>query len=304
MPLAYHFAQAATVTDPDKVVHYALLAGEQALAAYAWEKAREYFERGLETKEGQPVDAQSAALLFGLARAQMATAKRHELVQAAPSLKLAYEYYADAGDVERAVETAAYPYTPIPGRSIGVTHLIVHCLGLVPPESHQAGRLLSRYGYLLAIEEGDYVGAQEAVAKALSIAERERDSILEMETLANAARVDRYYRDFKEGLRKSLRATELARHHDSPCVEVAALHEAAIVSRETGELNQSRQHAVAMLIVAERLRDRFWLASAHNFNANLCYLIGDWQAGRQFSDRGLARSVAWRPTQPLRSGCC
>ena len=41
---------------------------------------------------------------------------------------------------------------------------------------------------MLGIEEGDYIGAQESIAAALSIAEREHDTILEMKTLANAAR--------------------------------------------------------------------------------------------------------------------
>lgn len=71
--LAYHFAQAAAVAGPEKLVSYTLLAGEHALAAYAWEEAQEHFQRGLhargvalDSREPAP-DAQVAALLFGLA---------------------------------------------------------------------------------------------------------------------------------------------------------------------------------------------------------------------------------------------
>ena len=35
--LAHHFSQAATLIGPEKPVRYSLLAGEQALATYAWE---------------------------------------------------------------------------------------------------------------------------------------------------------------------------------------------------------------------------------------------------------------------------
>ena len=39
--LAYHFARAELVFGPEKVVHYSLLAGEQALSAYSWGEALE-----------------------------------------------------------------------------------------------------------------------------------------------------------------------------------------------------------------------------------------------------------------------
>ena len=188
--LAYHCAEAETILGTEKLVRYFLLAGEQALATYAWEEASGHFERALVAKEvplsGYEAagDSECAALLFGLARAQMVMAERNEL--SADPLSRAFKYYADVGDVERAVAVAGYQYPSVAGRSVGVAQLIARALELVSPESHQAGRLLARYGYLLGIEEGDYVGAQEAVAGALSIAEREHDTILEMETLAKA----------------------------------------------------------------------------------------------------------------------
>jgi len=294
--LAYHCAEAEPVLGPEKLVHYSLLAGEQALAAYAWEEAQAHFERALLAK-GVPLSSQdpakdtdAAALLFGLARAQMAMVQRHEILQAADSLRRAFSYYADTGDGERAVEIAEYPYYSSYGQSLGVTKLIARALELVPAESHQAGRLLCRYGSLLGMEDGDYIGAQEAFARALSIAERENDTILEMRTLASAARVDRSRHDYNEALRKSLRAIELARQLNDLRVEVAARFEATSVLRITGELEQARQHALPMLEGAERLRDRFWLSSALNTNGFLCSSIGDWRSAREFSDRGLAAS--------------
>jgi DNA-binding CsgD family transcriptional regulator len=68
--LAYHFAEAITISGPEKMVRYSLLAGEQALATYAYEEAEAHFRQGLAAKEGRPVDAETADLLFGLGRAQ------------------------------------------------------------------------------------------------------------------------------------------------------------------------------------------------------------------------------------------
>ena len=58
-------------------MQYSLMAGEQALATYAWEEALGHFQRGLATKEGQAMDADKAAFVFGLGRAQAATLERH-----------------------------------------------------------------------------------------------------------------------------------------------------------------------------------------------------------------------------------
>ena len=86
--LAYHFEEAEPVAGPDKLVKYAILAGERALEAYAHEEALGHFERGLAAKgldvEGaMPVlDPEAAALLFGLGRAQVATLGRQELDEA------------------------------------------------------------------------------------------------------------------------------------------------------------------------------------------------------------------------------
>ena len=66
------------------------LAGTRALASYAWEEALGHFERALVAKEvplsGYEAagDSESAALLFGLARAQVAMVdERLEMLKAA-----------------------------------------------------------------------------------------------------------------------------------------------------------------------------------------------------------------------------
>ncbi|MCH8207119.1 MAG: protein kinase, partial [Chloroflexi bacterium] len=70
--IAYHLGEAASAGSGGKLVHYSLTAGEQALASHAHEEAVTHFERALSAKEGEPVDAETATLLFGLGRAQAA----------------------------------------------------------------------------------------------------------------------------------------------------------------------------------------------------------------------------------------
>ena len=116
--LAHHFAEAQTLTGPEKVVHYSLLAGERALAAYAYEDTLAHFERGLVAR-GLPLsgteaasDEEAAALLFGMARAQSAVGIGHQLEEAFTNLSRAFEYYSEAGNVALAVSAAEFPIPP------------------------------------------------------------------------------------------------------------------------------------------------------------------------------------------------
>ena len=113
--LAHHFSRAEAVLGTEKLVHYSLLAGEQALAAYAYEDALTYFERGLVARDitlsgtKAASDEESAALLFGLARAQSATFERHQLGKVFTTLSRAFEYYAEAGNGAQSVADTIWP---------------------------------------------------------------------------------------------------------------------------------------------------------------------------------------------------
>ena len=52
------------------------------------------------------LDKEAAALLFGLGQARLATLDRFEMHRAIAFLRRAFDYYADAGDVNRAVAVA------------------------------------------------------------------------------------------------------------------------------------------------------------------------------------------------------
>jgi DNA-binding CsgD family transcriptional regulator/tetratricopeptide (TPR) repeat protein len=312
--LAYHFAQAVVADSSEKLVHYSLLAGEQAVASYAWEDALAHFQQALAAKEGRSpvgagqalpwgsqgsassaptgpaVDAETAALLFGLARAQFATLERHRLQEAMASLRRAFDYYAEAEDVARAVAVAEYPVPDMVGKAGRVAQLLSRALSLLPPESHAAGRLLSRYGRAVGTYEGDYQGAQEAFQRALAIAQRERDLTLELRTLASAAFVDARHLRHRENIEKTRRVLELARSLDDPRAEVLARSWGAVSLLALGELEEARRLTAAHLLLAERLRDRFELVRAFTPQVILARLEGNWLAAQKFGQRGLAVS--------------
>ena len=100
--LAYHFAEAQALVGTDKVVRHSLIAGERALATYAWEEAQAHFERALGGKEGQAMDAETATILFGLGRVQVATFSIAQAQEAIDILRRAFDAFVDLGDTKNA----------------------------------------------------------------------------------------------------------------------------------------------------------------------------------------------------------
>ena len=290
--LAHHFTQAAPVLGLEKMVKYLTLAGERALAAHAHDDAIAHFRRGLTAKgvdpenESEAIDGAAAALFYGLGRSLAATNRRRE---AAANLRAAFEYYAQEGDGPRAVEIAAYPFTPGIGR-VRVTPLIARGLELVDPESHDAGRLLSRYGLALSSEMGDHEGAQAAFERALIIAHREGDAQLETQTLMAASQNNLFAMRLNEGLNMGLRAIDLARRSGSHLAEAQARISVSGILNILGQSYEAEPHAYISLELAEKIRDQALLLGALWHNQAVHYLTGNCEKARNFGNRGLAIS--------------
>ncbi|MCZ6491016.1 MAG: AAA family ATPase [Acidobacteria bacterium] len=285
--LAHHYSQGTMVAGTEKMVLYSRLAGDRALAVHAPEEALVHFQRALAVKEEQAIDGETAALLFGLGRAQAATIEWNQQNEAVATLVRAFDYYAEAGEVARAIEIAEFPLTTIAGKSSGAIELISKAIALVKNDSPEAGGLLSRLGIATGQEKGDYQGAQAAFAQAVDIARKTGDVALEMRTLAYAAQVDYFQLNWTESLDKARQAVELGRLIDEPLALVIAHNYVSYASLPLGDLQEARRHTQDMLTTADRLRDRFWLVSAFHRNEIVSRLEGDWQSARNYSNRGL-----------------
>ena len=203
--LAHHFAEAEPMLGAERLVRYSLLAGEQALAAYAFEEALSQFQRGFGSGQDQLISVGSAALHFGLGRAQVALFRVEE---ARVSLSRAFEYYAESGDGPSVVRVAQS--LPPGGVLLGMTSMTARALDFVDSDSLDEGRLLCRHGLDLGRTDVNYEAARAALQRALSIALREQDVALEMRTLSNIANVAGYNLKYQDSLGSALRAIELA----------------------------------------------------------------------------------------------
>lgn len=283
--LAHHFSEAAALIGPEKLVRYSMVAAERALAAHAYEEAYAYFQRALAAKEGQPMDEETATLLFGLGLAQGAMGLRDE---ALVSLDRAFDYRVSSGDVASAVRIAQCPVPHLPGQVKSERQLFSRALTLVPADSLAASRLLVLQGTAFGIDEGDLTSANRVFAEALLIAKKHQDPALELLVTAAAGRVNGYHLHLQECLSQSRRAIELARKLDDPLTEANSHYFAALALWSTGNGHGAGEHAAAGLAPAERARDRLALANIFWASDTLGRLTGDFQAARAFSDRGLA----------------
>ena len=294
--LAHHFAEAEAVSGGEKLAHYSMLAGERALAAYAWEEALSHFERGLLSR-GVPLagpeaapDQEAAALLFGLGRAQAAVLDRFEIEAGVNNFRRAFDFYAGAGDVDQVVAVGSYPLAGVGARMVHNARLIPRALALVPPNSLAAGNLLYRHGWELGRMEGDYDAAQNAFNQALSIADQEKDRSLEMWTRAYLTYVNFHHARYQVALENGPRGIELAQQLNEPKAEVLASYYTAHSLISLGEFDEARQHASRTQAVGERLRDRLWSTAANLPNQFLCHATGDFKAAIELNDQGLALS--------------
>ena len=286
--LAHHFAAAEAVLGTEKLAQYSLLAGERALMTYAWEEALAHFQQARDAKGEQPMDTETAGLLFGLGRAQAAVLPASQLQDAVINLTRAFDHYAETGEVSRAVAVAEHPLPIALGHVTGVAQLIARALELVSPDSLQAGGLLSNYGWILSMEGGDYQGAQETFGRALKIAQREGDEGLELEVSASAAEAGAYHGYYQEVLENGFRAIELARKVDNPRAENTARFWVMLALMIRGDLNRASQVADEMSSSAERLHHHFYLAGrVLTAQLYLAMSKGEWQAVRDYSDQGL-----------------
>jgi predicted ATPase len=113
--LVYHFGEAQMQESDNKLARHALIAGERAVASRAYEEAVAYFQHGVDARAGQTVDDELAALLFGLGKAQTATLELQRAPEVVANLTRAFDYYAEHGNVQRAVAAAECPVDSLPG---------------------------------------------------------------------------------------------------------------------------------------------------------------------------------------------
>ena len=110
-----------------------------------------------------------------------------------------------------------------------------------------------------------------------------------MSTLIYAAQVDTWHHYFQLSFERSLRAVELAIKAADPRSEIASRYWASLAARTLGDMEGLKNQTSVMLEPAERLRVRYWLASAYATVAHSPFFEGDMETARSLNDLGLTQ---------------
>jgi len=291
--LAHHFFEAGEVGGAGKLVQYSALAGEQALASYAWEEARVHYTRGLEARQvsltgsGPATDSETARLLFGFGRVQSATLPRIRIYEAATSFRRAFDYYADVKDVTNSVAVAEQYLPPLTGQVTDMPNIVGRALELVPADSNEAARLWCSYGRWKGLEESNYEESRASFDRALLMAQAQGDLNLEMKTYSARSQVAAFHLKLQECLDNGRKATAMISEVDSPQYEGVGRFFVAFPLITMGYPDQVEQALAANLVSARKLRDRYWLGIAYWGYANLSLLRGDWEACLEYCELGM-----------------
>lgn len=288
--LASHYAEAETVTGPEKALRYSMLAGEQALAVYAHEEALAHFESALALKEGRPMDAETAALLFGKARAQLGDLERGNVHLAIATAAPAFDHYVQTGETASALAIAEYPFAQQFGYPGPLNSLLARALHLVPPDSPRMASLLIRYAGSMVSELADTDGARKALNRALAIAQRENAKALEVRALLGMSGAYSNDLQFAEGVQFDSKATEVARGAGlSEIVANSLSGVMPVIARlVTGDLQSARARERDLPATAEgHYRRRFNTAAMGVVHALVARAVGDWTGARRFVEMGL-----------------
>ena len=294
--LAHHYGEAEALLGTERLIHFSKIAGDRALATYAFDEALVLLSRAIAAIEGetgstpaeQVTDEDTAAILLSLGYAQAAL---DQIDDALSSFHRAFDLYTSLGNVSKVVEIAGYGHSAY--LISGMSDLIPRALDLVDLDSHDAGKILANYGFALGMTSGGFNSALAALERALAISKHENDELLEARTQANMANIYGLHLHWEECLNAASRAIELSMALDDFQSEMRARLWVASALIEKGDPDQASYHGEHMLELANRRRDQTWIGRALRPVLIVAVSRGDW-----ISARGVCRQYPIWPGTP------
>ena len=187
--LAHHFGEAGELADPVKTFNYSLAAGRSALRMSAYFDAYGFLRTAVDIFGERPMDDRGAEACFALGRAQEAVGVtlRISHLDAAKSLRKAFDYYVESGNAEGVIAIAGRPYMAILTQSLGDT--FSRALEFAAPDSHDMGRILVAEAYSRWIRNHDLDESLEELDRASVIARKYEDPELARRVVSVTANV-------------------------------------------------------------------------------------------------------------------
>ena len=284
--LVEHFAEAETILGDDKMVHYSQIAGDRALASFAFDGAVTHFERALIARRDLPITEEIAALHYGAGVGHAALRNTEGSIdKALANLNAAFDYFAEAESLEMVALVARLQFVSQEGQQRMVP-IMERALKLVPEDSIDAGWILATYGRAVG-SYTDYQTGRDAFRRALAIAENAGDSALEMVTQGHAGYVDRFNLEIESAEIHEDRVIELSTTINNPLVESMSRMVRAMRHSNAGEREEAEAEAKRALEAAHRSGDSERMATVNLWHESAMFYYGEWELARQYGKTAL-----------------
>ena len=268
------------------MVHYSQIAGDRALASFAFDGAVTHFERALIARRDLPITEEIAALHYGAGVGHAALRNTEGSIdEALANLNAAFDYYAEAESLEMVALVARLQFVSQEGQQRMVP-IMERALKLVPEDSIDAGWILATYGRAIG-SYADYQTGRDAFRRALAIAENAGDSALEMVTQGHAGYVDRFNLDVESAEIHEDRVIELSTTINNPLVESMSRMVRAMRHSNAGEREEAEAEAKRALEAAHRSGDSERMATVNLWHESAMFYYGEWELARQYGKTAL-----------------
>jgi predicted ATPase len=179
--LAWHYSEAAPIAGTEKLIHYSLLAGEEALQSSSRSDAYRHYDLVRRALGDDDVSLELAHAWLWLASAlyTLESSWGSELTpeQILEGLIRAFEIFLSNGEIELAVAAASQGIISLTSRlGPGARELVERGMEIIEETSPQMSRLLTQYGDVIAINEPESQRSIDLLEQAFDLAESRGDT--------------------------------------------------------------------------------------------------------------------------------
>jgi DNA-binding winged helix-turn-helix (wHTH) protein/tetratricopeptide (TPR) repeat protein len=282
--LAYHYSRSGTV-DPDKPKRYLMLAGDQAMAASAFEEAAQHYQAAASFV--RPDTSEHAQLLLKLGSAQLRGGASDEAAANLERAASMHERFGDSGAVEEACLALTW-LQGWRGKFPELERSMQQGLRAAPDSISEARcRLLAIAGKWLTFG-GQPTAADHAIESALAIATRRGDAGLRGTVLATKGGNQWVYTAFANAERTLREAADLLRAAGDLAALPLCRTDYVITLGYLGRLDDMDDPLLELSALAEKLGDPGSLAIHDLFRAILAFVRGELETAERWIRKGEA----------------
>jgi tetratricopeptide (TPR) repeat protein len=287
--LAHHYGRAVLGGDTRKAIHYALRAGERALASYAFEDAAAHFDAALDALEAEDsLDAARACQSALAATRAHELCNRHELAVARAGRAIELARKSRSARLFREAVIAASEIRPAYVRDPRLVALIDEALAAADDRDLATRAQLVSHRAMMALLDGDPVGHARGSRQAEDLARAARDA----SALLEALRVRSYALNRPETEAEWRACCEeriaLARQLDDPFHEFKGRVQRLELSLQVGDTSGFAADLSVLGEMAERVRSPHMEADLHYTRAGVAIACGPLGEARRLAERAFA----------------